>query len=168
MVSGSGYALSRPRTEVNEDVPFSCALHRRLLRGRHISDKLDRWVDVLGQKSIRTYRSLKRRVVSSKRRVEPRQRGLSSSKTSWRGTSELWRGVSVTLAALGELWRQALGAMRVNTPPKKHGIRYRTQWIALFFQRRLWQGLWRVRRLGLVPMWWHRNLTFPFPIDKCK
>ena len=66
-------------------------------------------------------------------------------------------------AAPGELWRQVVDPMRDNTP-KKHGVGYRAQWLAPFFQSRLWQGIGRVRRAGCVPMWWHRSITFP--IDK--
>ena len=53
--------------------------------------------------------------------------------------------------------------MRDNTP-KKHGGGYKAQWLAPFFQSRLWQGSGRVRRTGCVPMSWHRSITFP--IDK--
>ena len=53
--------------------------------------------------------------------------------------------------------------MRDNTL-KRHGVGYKAQWLAPFFQSRLWQGIGRVRRTGCVPMWWHRSITFP--IDK--
>ena len=55
-------------------------------------------------------------------------------------------------AAPGELWRQVVFPMRDNAP-KKHGIGYKAQWLAPFFQSRLWQGIGRVRRAGCVPMW---------------
>ena len=66
-------------------------------------------------------------------------------------------------AAPGELWRQVADPMRDNTP-KRHGVGYKAQWLAPFFQSRLWQGIGRVRCTGCVPMWWHRSITFP--IDK--
>ena len=72
-------------------------------------------------------------------------------------------GATPGWAARGELWRQVADPMRDNTP-KKHGEGYKAQWLAPFFQSRLWQAIGRARRTGCVPMWWHRSITFP--IDK--
>ena len=103
-----------------------------------------------------------------------------TSQTSWTFGEMLWyeRGMGSTAAgsegprttgstlgrsrtaAPGELWRQVVDPMRDNTP-KKHGVGYKAQWLAPFFQSRLWQGIGRVRRTGCVPMWWHRSITFP-------
>ena len=73
--------------------------------------------------------------------------------------SSLRRATS-SWAAPGELWGQVVDPMRDNTP-KKHGVGYKAQRLAPFFQSRLWQGIGRVRRAGCVPMWWHRSITFP-------
>ena len=51
-------------------------------------------------------------------------------------------------AAPGELWRQVADPMRDNTP-KKNGIGYKAQWLAPFFQSRLWQGHWTCEAYGL-------------------
>ena len=59
-------------------------------------------------------------------------------------------------AARGELGRQVADPMRDNTP-KKHGVGYKAQWLAPFFQSRL--GHWTCAAYGL--MWWHRSITFP-------
>ena len=73
------------------------------------------------------------------------------------------RRATPSWAAPGELWRQVVDPMRDNTP-KKHGVGYKAQWLAPFFQSRLWQGIGRVRRAECVPMWWRRSITFPIEL----
>ena len=81
----------------------------------------------------------------------------------WRLRHSPLRRATPKWAAPGELWRQMVDPTRDNTP-KKHGVGFKDQRLALFFQSRLWQGICRIRRAGWLPMWWHRSITFP--IDK--
>ena len=88
---------------------------------------------------------------------------LEELETDFRGMVRRLRQSPLRRAACGwtapgELWRQVADPMRDNTL-KKHAVGCRTQWLAPLFQRCLWQGLWRVRRQGLAPMWWHRSIS---------
>ena len=79
----------------------------------------------------------------------------------WRLRHSPLRRATPKWAAPGELWRQMVDPTRDNTPKKHHGVGFKDQRLAPFFQSRLWQGICRIRRAGWVPMWWHRSITFP-------
>ena len=59
------------------------------------------------------------------------------------------RRATLGWAAPGELVRQVADLMRDNTP-KRHGVGFKTRWLAPFFHSRLWQGIGRVRRTCCV------------------